>query len=165
MQRQPQEPDKRVREPTARTSQLLRRRRPGRRACGKFLQETTWLRHHHFAGPEAGRKRRKPWGYYNNLNSTLVLTKVMRDVGMQNIIFSSSARVYTATNEMPPCGSQRHRRLHQPLRLDQVHDGANSLRHEPRRPQVERVPSTLLQPHRRTPLRKNGRGPGASPPT
>ena len=57
----------------------------------------------HFAGLKAvGESVEKPWEYYNNnLNSTLVLTKVMRDVGMQNIIFSSSATVYTATNEMP----------------------------------------------------------------
>ena len=57
----------------------------------------------HFAGLKAvGESVAKPWEYYdNNLNSTLVLTKVMRDVGMQNIIFSSSATVYTATNEMP----------------------------------------------------------------
>ncbi len=57
----------------------------------------------HFAGLKAvGESVAKPWEYYdNNLNSTLILTKVMRDVGMQNIIFSSSATVYTADNEMP----------------------------------------------------------------
>ena len=44
----------------------------------------------------------KPWEYYdNNLNTTLVLTKVMKEVGMKNIIFSSSATVYTSDNEMP----------------------------------------------------------------
>ena len=57
----------------------------------------------HFAGLKAvGESVAKPWEYYdNNLNSTLVLTKVMKDVGMKNIIFSSSATVYTADNEMP----------------------------------------------------------------
>ncbi|MBQ8833458.1 MAG: UDP-glucose 4-epimerase GalE [Oscillospiraceae bacterium] len=57
----------------------------------------------HFAGLKAvGESVAKPWEYYdNNLNSTLTLTKVMRDVGMKNIIFSSSATVYTADNEMP----------------------------------------------------------------
>ncbi len=57
----------------------------------------------HFAGLKAvGESVAKPWEYYdNNLNSTLVLTKVMKQVGMKNIIFSSSATVYTATNEMP----------------------------------------------------------------
>ena len=57
----------------------------------------------HFAGLKAvGESVAKPWEYYdNNLNSTLVLTKVMKQVGMKNIIFSSSATVYTADNEMP----------------------------------------------------------------
>ena len=57
----------------------------------------------HFAGLKAvGESVAMPWMYYdNNLNSTLVLTKVMKDVGMKNIIFSSSATVYTADNEMP----------------------------------------------------------------
>ena len=57
----------------------------------------------HFAGLKAvGESVSIPWKYYdNNLNSTLVLTKVMTDVGMKNIIFSSSATVYTADNEMP----------------------------------------------------------------
>ncbi len=57
----------------------------------------------HFAGLKAvGESVAMPWEYYdNNLNSTLVLTKVMKQVGMKNIIFSSSATVYTADNEMP----------------------------------------------------------------
>jgi len=57
----------------------------------------------HFAGLKAvGESVSIPWKYYdNNLNSTLVLTKVMKKVGMMNIIFSSSATVYTADNEMP----------------------------------------------------------------
>jgi len=57
----------------------------------------------HFAGLKAvGESVEKPWLYYdNNLNSTLVLTKVMGQVGMKNIIFSSSATVYSADNEMP----------------------------------------------------------------
>ena len=57
----------------------------------------------HFAGLKAvGESVSIPWKYYdNNLNSTLVLTKVMEEVGMKKIIFSSSATVYTADNEMP----------------------------------------------------------------
>ena len=57
----------------------------------------------HFAGLKAvGESVAIPWKYYdNNLNSTLVLTKVMEKVGMKRIIFSSSATVYTADNEMP----------------------------------------------------------------
>ncbi len=57
----------------------------------------------HFAGLKAvGESVAKPWEYYdNNLNSTLMLTKVMKSAGVKNIIFSSSATVYTADNEMP----------------------------------------------------------------
>ena len=57
----------------------------------------------HFAGLKAvGESVAQPWRYYdNNLNSTLVLTKVMEEVGMKNIIFSSSATVYSGDNEMP----------------------------------------------------------------
>ena len=57
----------------------------------------------HFAGLKAvGESVAMPWEYYdNNLNSTLVLTKVMGEFGVKKIIFSSSATVYTADNEMP----------------------------------------------------------------
>ena len=57
----------------------------------------------HFAGLKAvGESVAQPWRYYdNNLNSTLVLTKVMTDVGVKSIIFSSSATVYSGDNVMP----------------------------------------------------------------
>ena len=57
----------------------------------------------HFAGLKAvGESVAQPWRYYdNNLNSTLVLTKVMNDAGCKKIIFSSSATVYSGDNEMP----------------------------------------------------------------
>ena len=57
----------------------------------------------HFAGLKAvGESVSIPWKYYdNNLNSTLVLTKVMGEFGVKRLIFSSSATVYTADNEMP----------------------------------------------------------------
>ncbi len=57
----------------------------------------------HFAGLKAvGESVSQPWRYYdNNLNSTLVLTKVMEEAGVQRIIFSSSATVYSGDNEMP----------------------------------------------------------------
>lgn len=57
----------------------------------------------HFAGLKAvGESVAKPWQYYdNNLNSTLTLTKVMARHRIKRIIFSSSATVYTADNEMP----------------------------------------------------------------
>ena len=57
----------------------------------------------HFAGLKAvGESVSMPLEYYdNNLNSTLVLTKVMSQVGVKKLIFSSSATVYTADNPMP----------------------------------------------------------------
>lgn len=57
----------------------------------------------HFAGLKAvGESVAKPVEYYdNNLNSTLTLCKVMGQRKCRNIIFSSSATVYTADNEMP----------------------------------------------------------------
>ena len=57
----------------------------------------------HFAGLKAvGESVSQPWRYYdNNLNSTLVLTKVMEKYGVKQLIFSSSATVYTADNPMP----------------------------------------------------------------
>jgi len=57
----------------------------------------------HFAGLKAvGESVAQPWRYYdNNLNSSLILTKVMEQAGVKKLIFSSSATVYTADNEMP----------------------------------------------------------------
>ena len=57
----------------------------------------------HFAGLKAvGESVAKPWEYYdNNLNATLVLTKMMKEMGVQKLIFSSSATVYSGDNEMP----------------------------------------------------------------
>ena len=57
----------------------------------------------HFAGLKAvGQSVKMPLEYYdNNLISTMVLCEVMRDHGVKNIVFSSSATVYTGDNEMP----------------------------------------------------------------
>ena len=50
----------------------------------------------HFAGLKAvGESVAKPLEYYdNNINGTLVLCKAMKEAGVKNIIFSSSATVY-----------------------------------------------------------------------
>ena len=57
----------------------------------------------HFAGLKAvGESVSKPIEYYdNNLTSTLTLLKVMRNHGVNNIIFSSSATVYGAPDCVP----------------------------------------------------------------
>ncbi len=59
----------------------------------------------HFAGLKAvGESVRKPLEYYsNNLISTLVLLNVMRDHGVKNFVFSSSATVYGEHASVPYC--------------------------------------------------------------
>ena len=57
----------------------------------------------HFAGYKAvGESVAKPLEYYhNNLESTIVLCRVMRRHGVKRIVFSSSATVYGTSDNMP----------------------------------------------------------------
>lgn len=57
----------------------------------------------HFAGFKAvGESVQKPLEYYdNNIGSTLVLLQVMREFGVKNFVFSSSATVYGDPAELP----------------------------------------------------------------
>lgn len=57
----------------------------------------------HFAGYKAvGESVRKPLEYYrNNLDTTMTLLEVMKEYGVENIIFSSSATVYGMENNVP----------------------------------------------------------------
>ena len=57
----------------------------------------------HFAGLKAvGESVHKPLEYYaNNLDSTIMLCEAMKKFGVNKIIFSSSATVYSADGEMP----------------------------------------------------------------
>ena len=57
----------------------------------------------HFAASKAvGESVQMPLEYYdNNLGSTITLCEAMRDHGVRQIIFSSSATVYSGDNEMP----------------------------------------------------------------
>lgn len=57
----------------------------------------------HFAGLKAvGESVEMPLEYYdNNIGSTITLLEAMKDHGVKDIIFSSSATVYSADNEMP----------------------------------------------------------------
>ena len=63
----------------------------------------------HFAGLKAvGESVAMPLEYYdNNLFSTVRLCEAMRDHGVKNIVFSSSATVYSGDNEMPLRESSR----------------------------------------------------------
>ncbi len=57
----------------------------------------------HFAGLKAvGESVEKPLEYYrNNLGSTFVLLKLMKEFGVHNIVFSSSATVYGVPERVP----------------------------------------------------------------
>ena len=57
----------------------------------------------HFAGLKAvGESVEKPLEYYrNNLDSTITLLEVMKEVGCKNIVFSSSATVYGKPEKLP----------------------------------------------------------------
>ena len=57
----------------------------------------------HFAGLKAvGESVAMPLEYYdNNLNSTVQLCRAMKDHGVHDIVFSSSATVYSGDNDMP----------------------------------------------------------------
>lgn len=57
----------------------------------------------HFAGLKAvGESVQMPLEYYdNNLFSTVTLCEVMREFGCKNIVFSSSATVYSGDNDLP----------------------------------------------------------------
>lgn len=63
----------------------------------------------HFAGLKAvGESVAMPLEYYdNNLFSTVTLCESMRDHNVKNIVFSSSATVYSGDNEMPLRESSR----------------------------------------------------------
>ena len=57
----------------------------------------------HFAGLKAvGESVAKPLEYFrNNLDASMTLCKVMKKHGVRNLVFSSSATVYSGDNEMP----------------------------------------------------------------
>ena len=63
----------------------------------------------HFAGLKAvGESVRMPLEYYdNNLFSTVTLCEAMREHNVKNIVFSSSATVYSSDNEVPFSESSR----------------------------------------------------------
>ena len=77
--------------------------------CDEALLEEVFTRYPdidcviHFAGLKAvGESVARPLDYYyNNLVSTMALTRVMARHNVTKIIFSSSATVYSADNEMP----------------------------------------------------------------
>jgi UDP-glucose 4-epimerase len=57
----------------------------------------------HFAGLKAvGESVAKPLSYYrNNIDSTLTLCEIMQEVGVKQLVFSSSATIYGVPQELP----------------------------------------------------------------
>ena len=72
-----------------------------------------------------GESVRKPLEYYqNNITGTLTLLSVMREVGVKNIVFSSSATVY-GDPAMIPIRRMSKGTLYKPIRMDKIYDGTD----------------------------------------
>lgn len=74
-----------------------------RQALCKVFEENDIEAVIHFAGFKAvGESVEKPLMYYeNNIYNTIVLLDVMQEFGVKRLVFSSSATVYGADNQMP----------------------------------------------------------------
>ena len=81
----------------------------------------------HFAGLKAvGESVAKPIEYYdNNIAGTLVLCDVMRNHGVKNIIFSSSATILRRSGIYPDHRRVSERNLYKSIRMDEVDAGAD----------------------------------------
>lgn len=99
----------------------------------------------HFAGLKAvGESVAKPLEYYyNNITGTLVLCDVMRKHGVKKIIFSSSATVYGDPAFVRSLKTAP-RTVHQSLRPDQEHAGADPYGYPEGRSGMDRDPVTLF---------------------
>ena len=100
----------------------------------------------HFAGLKSvGESVAKPLEYYdNNIAGTLVLCDAMRNAGVKNIIFSSSATVYGS------CICTDHRRMpkrtvHKSIRMVKINAGTDFNRSSYSRFRMERSITSLLQ--------------------
>ncbi|WP_163718777.1 UDP-glucose 4-epimerase GalE [Mangrovibacterium lignilyticum] len=70
----------------------------------------------HFAAHKAvGESVKEPLKYYgNNVNSTLVLINLMREIGIKNLIFSSSCTVYGEPDSIPVTEQNRRKKATSP---------------------------------------------------
>ena len=87
---------KRVEELTGRQIKFYEADIRDRQAMDRIFEENKIDSVIHFAGLKAvGESTHKPIEYYdNNISGTLTLVQSMRDHGVKNIVFSSSATVY-----------------------------------------------------------------------
>ncbi len=94
---------KRVEKITGRGLNFLKLDIRDRDALKKAFSENNFQAVIHFAGLKAvGESCQQPLNYYdNNVNGTLVLTEVMADAGVRELVFSSSATVYGDPHTVP----------------------------------------------------------------
>ena len=93
----------RIRQITGRAPAFYHMDAADRPALDRVFREHPIAAAVHLAGYKAvGESVQMPLEYYdNNLGSTITLCEAMRDHGVRQIIFSSSATVYSGDNEMP----------------------------------------------------------------
>lgn len=93
----------RVEQITGRTVEFYQEDVRNRSALDRILEKHDIGCAIHFAGLKAvGESVAMPLEYYdNNLFSTVTLCEAMRDHGVKDIVFSSSATVYSGDNDMP----------------------------------------------------------------
>ena len=73
-----------------------------------------------------GESVQKPLEYYrNNITGTLTLMDVMKQTGVKNIVFSSSATVYGSPEEMPITEECPKGTVYESLWMDKVYDGTD----------------------------------------
>ncbi len=98
-----QESLKRVEKITGKNLQFLQLDIRDRSAMEKAFSENNFQSVIHFAGLKAvGESCQQPLRYYdNNVNGTLVLTEVMAEAGVRELVFSSSATVYGDPHTVP----------------------------------------------------------------
>ncbi|MGL4854931.1 MAG: UDP-glucose 4-epimerase GalE, partial [Lentisphaeria bacterium] len=94
---------KRVQELTGKTVKFYQVDVLDKEELGKVFVENKFDSVIHFAALKAvGESVQKPLEYYhNNVTGTLVLCEVMRDYGVKNLVFSSSATVYGDPASVP----------------------------------------------------------------
>ena len=118
----------------------------------------------HFAAFKAvGESTARPLDYYrNNLGGLLCVADAMARFGGKALVFSSSATVYGAPEQLP-IPEDAALASHQPLRCDQADGREHPARHRARRPGVAHRAAALLQPGGRTRQRADRRRPRGIP--
>ena len=97
-----------------------------------------------------GESVQKPLEYYrNNITGTLTLMDVMKQTGVKNIVFSSSATVRKSGGDADYRGVPEGT-VHESLRMDKIHDGTDHDGCTEGQSRYECYSSSLFQPGRST---------------